>query len=389
MNQSMNRDTRQGQAEEEDGGISLFDLLYTLIAHWRLLTLGPLLAGLVALGLAFLIPPSFTAKTSFFAPQSQQGGAAAMLQNLGPLSGLAGAAAGMKNPADQYVALLRSRSLQSALVDRFKLQSKYKSPLKDDALELLEGMVGINAGKDGLIVISVSDRDPAFAASVANAYVEELRKMTARLALTEAQQRRQFFEKQLLQTKTSLAQAELALKKTGVNVLALKANPAAAVNAVAQLQAQVTAQQVKLSSLRAYATESSSEVKQTQTELAALRAELAKISRNDAAVDTNDEDYVSRYRDVKYYETLFELFAKQFELAKVDEARDGPMIQVVDEALPPERKSKPMKGQIAVSTALGVGVLLLIFVFVRQALRQQVADPEMAAKFARLRQAWR
>lgn len=389
MNQSMNRDTRQGQDEEEDGGISLFDLLHTLIAHWRLLTLGPLLAGLVALGLAFLIPPSFTAKTSFFAPQSQQSGAAAMLQNLGPLSGLAGAAAGMKNPADQYVALLRSRSLQSALVDRFKLQSKYQSPLKDDALELLEGMVGINAGKDGLIVISVSDRDPAFAASVANAYVDELRKMTARLALTEAQQRRQFFEKQLLQTKASLAQAELALKKTGVNVLALKANPAAAVNAVAQLQAQVTAQQVKLSSLRAYATESSSEVKQTQTELAALRAELAKISRNDAAVDTNDGDYVSRYRDVKYYETLFELFAKQFELAKVDEARDGPMIQVVDEALPPERKSKPMKGQIAVSTALGVGVLLLIFVFVRQALRQQAADPEMAAKFARLRQAWR
>jgi len=387
MNQPMNRDALQ--EDEDEGGISLFDLLYVLAAHWRLLTLGPLLAGSVALGLAFLIPPSYTAKTSFFAPPQQQGAAAAMLQSLGPLSGLAGTAAGMKNPADQYIALLRSRSLQSALVDRFQLQSKYQSSLKEDALELLEGMVGINVGKDGLITISVSGRDPAFAAKLANAHIDELRKMTARLALTEAQQRRQFFEKQLLQTKSNLTQAELALKRTGVNALVLKANPAAAVSAVVQLQAQVTAQQVKLSSFRAYATESSPEIKQAQAELAALRAELAKISRNDAVVDTTDADYVSRYRDVKYYETLFELFAKQFELAKVDEARDGPMIQVVDDALPPERKSKPMKGQIAVSTALGVGVLLLILVLVRQAIRQQVTDPETAAKFARLRQAWR
>lgn len=386
MNQSMNRDEYEAQ---DEGGISLFDLLYTLIAHWRLLTLGPLLAGGVALALAFTIPPIFTAKTSFFAPQ-QQGAAAAMLQSLGSLGGLAGAAASsMKNPADQYIALLRSRSLESALVERFQLQSKYHAPLKEDALEMLEGVVGINAGKDGLITISVSDRDPIFAAQLANAHVGELRKMMARLALTEAQQRRQFFEKQMVQAKDNLAQAELALKRTGVNVLALKANPAAAVNAVAQLQAQVTAKQVKLSSLRAYVTESSSEMRQAQTELAALQSELARASRNDVVVDSSDADYVSRYRDVKYYETLFELFAKQFELAKVDEARDGPLIQVVDEALPPERKSKPMKGQIAVSAALVVGVSLLIFVFVRQAIRQQVADPAAAAKFARLRQAWR
>lgn len=387
MNQSMNRDMYEGQIGEDDGGISLFDLLYTLIAHWRLLTLGPLLVGVVALGLAFRIPPVFTAKTSFFAPQQQQGAAANMLQSLGALGGLAGAA-GIKSPADQYVALLRSRSLESALVDRFQLQSKYRAPLKEDALEMLEGAVGINSGKDGLITVSVNDRDPSFAAKLANAHVDELRKMMSRLALTEAQQRRQFFEKQMLQTKSNLALAELTLKRTGVNVFALKANPVAAVNAVAQLQAQVTAQQIKLSSLRAYVTDSSPEIKQVQTELAALRVELGRISRNDAVVDASDADYISRYRDVKYNETLFELFARQFELAKVDEARDGPMIQVVDEALPPERKSKPMKGQIAVSAALSAWVVLLIFVLARQAIRQQAANPEMAVKFARLRQAW-
>lgn len=388
MNQSMNRDPQLDQVYEDDGGISLFDLLNTLIAHWRLLTVGPLLAGCVALGLAYLIPPTFTARTSFFAPQQQQGGAASMLQSLGPLSGLAGVAGAMKNPADQYIALLKSRSLQSALVDRFQLQSKYHTPLKEDALEVLEGLIGIGAGKDGLIAIAVSDRDPVFAAKLANAYVDELRKMMGKLALTEAQQRRQFFEKQLLQTKTNLAQAELALKKTGVNALVLKTNPTAAVNVVAQLQAQVTVQQVKLASLRGYVTESSSEVKQAQAELAALRGELVKMSQNSAVVESSDADYVTRYRDVKYYETLFDLFARQFELAKVDEARDGPMIQVVDEAVPPERKSKPQKGQIAISATLVVGVFLLIFVLVRQAIRSQGSDPDMAAKFARLRQAW-
>lgn len=386
MNQSLNRDEYE---EHDEGGIGLYDLLYILIASWRLLTLGPLLAGGVALALAFTITPVFTAKTSFFAPQ-QQSAAASMLQSLGSLGGLAGAAAtGFKNPTDQYTALLRSRSLQSALVDRFQLQEKYQAPLKVDALEMLEGVVGISAGKEGLITISVNDRDPKFAAQLANAHVEELRKMMARLALTEAQQRRQFFEKQMHQAKDDLAQAELALKRTGVNVLALKANPAVAVNAVAQLQAQVTATQVKLSNLRAYVTESSSEMRQAQAELAALQSELARVSRNDVVVGSSEADYVSRYRDVKYYETLFELFAKQFELAKVDEARDGPLIQVIDEASPPERKSKPMKGQIAVSAALAVEMLLLFFVFFREAIRQQVADPVVAAKLERLRQAWR
>lgn len=388
MGQSMNQNTHEDD-QEDQGGISLLELLHALLTHWRLLTFGPLLIGLAALGAAFLIPPVFTARTSFFPPQQQQSAATTMLQSLGSLGGLAGAAAGIKNPADQYVALLKSRTLQGAIVDRFQLKAKYKTALREEAIETLEGGVVVGSGKDGLITIAVSDRDPAFAAQLANAHVEELRKLVGRLALTEAQQRRQFLEKQLLHTKNSLSDAELALKKTGVNALALKANPASAVNAVAYLQAQITAQQVRLSSLRGYATPSSPEFKQAQATLEALQNEQARISRSETAVNADDADYIARYRDVKYYETLFELFAKQFELAKVDEARDAPIIQVVDEALPPERKSKPKRGDIAIAATLGSWFILLIFVLVRRTLRQQASDPEMAAKFARLRQAWR
>jgi uncharacterized protein involved in exopolysaccharide biosynthesis len=212
--------------------------------------------------------------------------------------------------------------------------------------------------------------------------------MLNRLAVTEAQQRRAFFEKQLLQTKNNLTKAEQALQASGVNASALKADPQAAVAGVAQLQAQIAAQEIKLASMRGYLTEAAPDFRQAQTELGALRAQFAKLEKSSTAPAGADADYVARFRDVKYFETLFELFAKQFELAKVDEAREGNVIQVVDVAQPPERKSKPKKALIAVLTTLATGMLLLLFVFVRQALRGAEQTPETAEKMAQLRRAW-
>ena len=372
---------------DEDNPVSLLDLLITIGANWRLLVLGPVLVGLAAAVGSTYIPPTFIASTSFIPPQ-QQNSSAALLQSLGALGGLVGNSAGLKNPSDQYVTLLKSRSLQSALVDNFKLREKYGAGLQEDALAALAGSVQINSGKDGLIRIDVSDRDPVFAAKLANAHVDELKNLMGRLALTEAQQRRQFFEKQLLQTKIQLTRAELELKNTGVNVSALKANPVTAIGAVAELQAKITAQQVKLSSLRAYATEASPEVKQTQAELAALQKEQAKITTNNKVIP-GESDYLARYRDMKYFEVLFELFAKQFELAKVDEAREGVIIQVVDEAQPPQRRSKPNRATIVIAASMVTLLALLVFVFVRQAYREHENDSIFAEKFARLRLALR
>lgn len=368
--------------EETEDEISLLDLAITIKENIKLLVLAPLVAGVVALGGSFLIPPTFTASTSFLQPQQQQGAAAAMLQGLGALGGLAGAATGLKNPADQYVAFMKSRSVQDALVKRFDLQKRYEADLHEDALKKLGTAARVSAGKDGLIKVEVDDKEPAFAAQLANAHVEELRKLLDRLAVTEAQQRRVFYEQQLEQTKAKLAVAQSALQRSGINEGALRAEPKMAAEAYAGLKAAVTAAQVKLQSMRTYLTEQSPEFKLAQSELGALQGQLSKAgSTNNAAAD---DDYIVKYRDFKYQETLFEMFAKQFELAKLDEARDGALIQVVDVAQTPERKSKPKKAMIAVLTTLATGFVLLLFVFVRQAWRNGLKDEATAQKLKQL-----
>ena len=372
---------------DDDEGIDLLDLLQVLADNLRLLLLGPLAAGLLALGITFLIPPTFTATTRLMPPQQQQSAASAMLQGLGALGALPGVASALKNPADQYVAFLKSRSVQDALIDRFKLEQRYESKYREDARTALGSSVQIAAGKDGLITIDASDKDPAFAASLANAHVEELGRLLNRLALTEAQQRRVFFEKQLATAQQKLVKAEQTLKASGVNSTALKASPQAAVEGLAKLKASIAAQEVKLASMRGYLTESSPDFKQAQTELSALRSQLARAERADP-VSEGDSDYVAKFRDFKYHETLFDLFAKQYEMARVDESREGAVIQVVDMAQPPERKSKPKKAQIAISTTLGVGFALLVFVFLRQALRSAAGSAQSAKKLADLRGAW-
>ncbi len=373
---------------DSDDEISLLDLGVVIAENIRLLVLGPLAAGLLALGIAFLITPSYTARTSFLPPQQQQSSAMAALSQLGALSGIAASAAGLKNPSDQYVALLKSTTVADRLVDRFKLMALYEADFRQDARDRLAKKTVVAAGKEGLIVVDVEDKSPQRAAEMANAYVGELRTLLSTLALTEAQNRRVFFEKQLEQTKTRLTAAEMALGAIGVSASAIRADPKAAVEAVARLQAQATLQEVKLASMRGYLVESAPEFRQAQAELAALRAQLRKSSVGDPAASSAG-GYIEKYRDFKYQETLFELFARQFELAKVDEAREGAVIQVVDAALPPERKSKPKKALIAILTTVAFAVLLLLWVFVRKAFQNSNARPEDAGKVAAIQAGFR
>ncbi len=379
--------------DQPDDEISLLDLLQVIVDNLRLLVLGPLTVGILALGISFLVKPTFTAETSFLPPQQQQGMAASMLASLGALGGLAGAATGLKNPADQYVAFLKSNSIEDALIERFKLTERYEAKFKSEARKTLESKVKIASGKDGLITVKVDDTDPQMAADMANAHVQELTKLMGRLAVTEAQQRRQFFEKQLQQTKDKLTQADIALKETGISGDVLKSNPQSAVAAVAALQAQVTVQEVKLGAMRGYLAESAPDFKQALTELATLRAQLAKQSQDSSGASKGQGgaqgDYVTKYRDYKYQETLFELFAKQFEMAKIDESREGANIQVLDAAQPPELKSKPQKALIAIIATLTTGFALLLFVFIRQALRNAGQDSESAQKIQALQASWR
>lgn len=379
--------TNENHVMADSDEFSLLDVVHTVAANWRLLLLGPMVAGALAIGVTFLLPPSYVAVTKFLPPQQQQSAASAMLQNLGALSSLAGTSTGLKNPSDQYIAFLRSRTIQDALVDRFKLKDRYELELREDAATALSKISGITSGKDGIITIQVSDEKPAFAAELANAYVSELGRLLDRLAVTEAQQRRQFFEKQLLQTKSDLVKAEKALRNSGVTERELKVNPSTAVAAVAQLQAQITAQEIKIASMRGYVTEAAAEFKIAQAQLVELHAQIEKISRATQLPDANDSDYIAKYRDFKYHEALFELFAKQFELAKVDESREGAVIQVLDVAQVPERKSGPRKIVVALMTSFLVGLLLLGYIFIRDFFRSRAQDPLVSERLLKIKMA--
>lgn len=372
---------------DDDEGLSLLDLAVPLVEHWKLLIAGPLLAGLAALGIAFAIPPTFTARTTFMPPQQQQSAAAAALQSLGALAGLAGAAGNVKSPADQYVALMRSTAVADRLIDEFKLMQEYGTNFRVDAQAELKENVRITVGiKDGLISVEVDDEDPKRAADMANRYVDELRRLTGQLALTEAQQRRVFFETQLAQTRDRLTEAQQSLQASGFNAGAIKAEPKAAAEGYARLRAEVTAAEVRLQALRRSLADNTPEVQQQQAALGALRAQLARLEA--ASEGTNGPDYIGRYREFKYQETLFDLFARQYELARLDESREGALIQVVDVAVPPEKKSKPKRALVAVATTLAALFVLAAFLIARHSWRLSAADPRNADRLARLRAAW-
>jgi capsule polysaccharide export protein KpsE/RkpR len=271
------------------------------------------------------------------------------------------------------------------------LQERYEKKFKTDARRALFENTKIQAGKDSIIQLEVDDKDPDFAAEMANGYVSELRKLMGRLSLTEAQQRRAFFENKIIEAKTELAQADKSLRSTGISASTLKSSPLAAVEVVAKLKGAITAQEIKIGGMRGYLTESAPEIKQALVELNILRNQLTKAEKDDPTLSVGrlEDSYVERFRDYKYKETLYEMFAKQYELARVDEAREGAVIQVIDPAQTPERKTKPIKALIVATSTFAACFALLLFVFIRQALRNLSQDAEYAQKMAALKASWR
>lgn len=371
--------------KETDGGIHLLDIAIVVAESKWLLILGPLLVGMLTLAATFLYTPRFTAKTVLLAPQ-QQGAGAAMLQSLGGLAGLAGATVGIKSPADQFVALMQSNRISDRIIFKFRLREGYVTDTLQGARDELATNVRASVGKkDGLLIIEVDDPSPQRAADMANEYVEQLRLLSGELALTEAQQRRAFFEKQMQATQGRLAHAQRTLQASGINQGAIRAEPKAAAEAYAAIKAQVTAAEIRLQGMRATLTEEAPEFRQMLRHVQALRGELQRTEAVDSEAASGE--YINKYREFKYQEALFEQFTRQYELARLDESRDGSSIQVVDIATPPERKSRPRRGAITVFSVVGSGLVLLMFVFVRRAFQDAAAESANAKKLNRLRTA--
>ena len=380
-----------------DNGIDLLDVLIVLAKHKKLILSLPAVAVLITAVITFLMPNWYTATSKLLPPQQSQSNAVAILGQLGALTGGASQALGIKNPSDIFVAMLKSRTVSDAVIERFKLREVYDEEYMQNARKELNRNVDIVAGRDGVITIDVDDKSPQRAADMANAFIEELEGLTRKLAISEAGQRRLFFERQLKQAKDDLTQAETTLTKFQVDkkVLNPQGQASLAISAAAGLQAQIAAKEIQIASLKSFATIENPDLLRAQEELSGLKVQLAKVARGGAG-DVGDvllsigkapeqaADYVRRFREVKYYETLFELLAKQYEIARIDEAKDATLIQALDRAVTPERKSKPKRAVIVVIIAIISGFSAVILAFVRESQDRARRNPTQAARLATL-----
>lgn len=395
---------------DEGPAIGLLDLLTWLGEGKRVIGLVTGLAIIGALVYALLKAPTFTARTTLLPPSSQQQStSAAALAALGSLGGLAGSIAA-KTPDELYVNLLKSDSVQRTLATRFDLYKRYGVESYEVMRKTMQQFVRVSSDKkSGVITLEVDDEDPKFAAELANAYAGEITKLLGRLAVSEAQQRRLFFDQQLKDTKENLVKAEQALRsvqeKSGMIVLDQQAE--AIIKAVAELKARIIEREVQLKVLRTSTTAQNPDVQRLNSELAALRSELARmesaapVSAKAASAPGGIDiplhrlpaaavDYVRAAREVKFQEAMLAGMLRQYEAAKLDEAKEGPMLQQVDVALPPDRKSKPSRALIVLGAALAALLLTSTFVIWRRyrALVREL-DPEAAQAWERMAAAWR
>ena len=370
MNQEMESRTVPGEDE-----IELTELFRALFRRRRLILGITVASAVIALVVSLLLPVYYKAETRILPPQDKGSNLAAQLMGqAGGLIALAGGAAGVKSQGELFVAMTKSRTVLDRMVDRFDLMKLYKGKYREDARKNLVGSLKVQEDrKSGIISLAVEDRDPKRAADMANAFVEELKSLAGGLAITEAGQRRMFFEEQIRHTKESLARAEEEVKgfqqRTGA--FQVDAQSKAIIEGIANLRARIAVKEVEAKVLRSFATAQNPDLQKTEEEVRALRTELEKVESgkgrgfdplmSSERVPAIGMEYLRKLRQLKYNETLYELLVKQFELAKLDEARDAVVIQVIDQAVPPERRSRPKRALIVL---LSTASMLFLSVFI-------------------------
>jgi uncharacterized protein involved in exopolysaccharide biosynthesis len=357
-----------------------------------------LVTFVVAILIVYVVKkPMYTAHAMFLPPQNAPGsGRSQIASQLGSL-GAFGALSGMKAPGDVYLGILGSRTIGDELIKRFDLQKVYKKKLVSDTEKELRSRSTFLSGKDTLISISVEDHDPNRAAAIANGYLDALREQNGKLALSESSQRRLFFEEQLEREKNALADAEVELKKTEEQTGLIA--PSGQAQMEMQIRAQITGLQIELGSLKQGATEENPEVVRLHTQISGLQQQLQRFQSDPAKRQLGNVqpptakvpeialEYVRKQREVKYHETLFELLARQYEAARLDESHEAPMLQVVDRALIPDKRSGLPRTLLVLAASMLGGFLGIIWVLLKHVVGMFRLDPDKAKQLEALREA--
>ena len=390
-------------AEEGRQETPALDILLVLASDRRRIIAVTLIALIVGTLIAFAMKPSYTAVAIILPPQTPQSSASLLAGQLSALASFGGAGSLLRNPADMYVGILQSRTIADDLIAKFQLQSLWKLKKSEDTRKKLAEQATFEVAKNGLISISVKDHDPQRASDLANAFVDELYSMNSKLAITEANQRRLFFDRQLEEERSALTAAENDLKKTEekTGLLTVSGQAEMAIRGIAQTQAQISSRLVELQAMRAYATDQNPDIYSIQNEIDELRRQLSKQEDDQKKMALGDTqipagkvpegslEYARKLREVKYHDALFELLSRQYEAARIDEAKSAPIIQVVDRAVPPDRKSGPSRLLMMIGSAVLGFCCACLWVYLRAALARMRQIPESAIKLDRLRDAVR
>lgn len=365
------------------------DILVVAGTRKKLFFLSWALGVLGSLAIAFSVPRYYVSTTLVMPPQQQNSAAGAVAQ-LSALAGVAGSVAGIKTPDEMYLAMFKSRTLQDTLIKQFDLQKRYGTELVLETREVLTARSTIASDKkSGLITVSVDDHDPQFAAHMANAYVNELKKILSTLAVTEAQQRRAFFQQQVEKTKMALNDAELRFRKLQMSqgIVATEVLAEASVRASVDLRRKIAEKEVQLQAMGDFVTAKHPETQRLVAELNALRSKLSTIEEGDEKQANGKEPgvrAVTAFRDMKVQSAALDALLKQLELSRIDEAREGPLLQQIDLAIPAEKPSKPKRKYIVMG-----GVVLSFLISLVLVMLVESSQRGRKGYWSDVRRAWR
>ena len=349
-------------------GHGALEMLTQLARQRRLVAQVTGIAMAIGLVFCFALPMRYTAVTSIMPPKQTQSTTTFLNSQMG-VGSLADMSSGglLKDPNAIYIGLLKSRPIADAIIGRFGLMKIYRARDMTEARKELEKNTEVVSEKSTLVSISVTDGDKRRAAEMANAYTDQLRALSKAISVTEASRRRLFFEEQLNDQKQALIAAEVAFQQVQLSkgLVHLDAQANVIIGSLAELRGRIAATEVELQGLRSYSTEHNPEVQLAERELAAMQGEAAQMDRRTQPTDYSDMglkdvpgaglEYVRAERELQYQQSFFDLLLRQYEAARLDEAKEAAVIQVVEPAIEPDRRSSPKRLAILmVSAFLGL-----------------------------------
>lgn len=342
----------------EEQGIKLLELLQVLAKRKMLIIKMCSIALIASVAYSLSLPNIYSATAKILPPQKESGGGISAL--IGQAGGLASlATGGLGGGGDLYVGILKSRSVNDAVVERLDLVNHFKAENAEAARRSLEGAVKVQAGKDGIISITAEDKSPEMSSVLANTFVEELGKITVRLNLSKAGTERLFLEQRLKLVKKDLKNAEDDLKSYAQQnkIVQVESQAKASIEGIARMKGELASKEVQLSVLRSTRTDDSAEVKALATGIQRLKGEISRLSGSNSggegipsvgAVPGVGLEYSRKMRELKTQEAIFEQLSKQYEMAKLTEAKDSSSFQVLDSAVIPVHKVKPKRSMIVI-----------------------------------------